>query len=90
MTTDNGTPVHATWPAPFSVRYEDQDRITFKVDEAARLIGISVDRVRELCRNGLIKTVKIRPGSAQSTYLIPAGQLYLWANTFDDPAPSTQ
>jgi excisionase family DNA binding protein len=74
-------------PVAWAVTLNGQLRATLFVEEIARLMGLSKDRVQELCRTGRIPTIQTRPGSRSSRYLIPVTAYLRFLATYDEPIP---
>lgn len=86
ITSMTVTPVTAE-PVAWAITLNGVLRATLSTDEVATLMGVDVSRVRVLIREGRIKTLEIRPGSARPTYLIPVGPFLQFLNTFNGPTP---
>jgi hypothetical protein len=78
----------AVEPIAYALYVDNVLRLALSPEEVAPLLGLSAWQVREMCRDGVIRTRNLRPGSRQPRYLIPIGALIelLEGGTDDSPA----
>jgi hypothetical protein len=64
-------------------------RLALAPAEAAPLLGLEAETVRNLCRAGRLRARNLHPGSRNGRYLIPVGALVEYLAGRDDPVPSS-